>query len=241
MLGSHPLRTSLITVALLAAGSITWFATAQPAARSRAGGRAAGNPALALMDPSRHTAIAPPTYVVELDTTKGKILIDVTRAWAPQGADRFYNLVRAGFFTDIAVFRVIAGFMAQTGLNGNPAVNTAWRGARIQDDPVTQSNTRGMVTFATSGANSRTTQFFFNFGDNSRLDAMGFAPFGRVRSMAVVDALHSGYGEGAPGGAGPEQGRIQAEGNVYLRASFPQLDYIRSARIVPSARAVRPR
>ena len=188
-----------------------------------------------LLDPASLNEQAPPRYTVELVTTEGAIRIDVTRAWAPLGADRFYNLVKAGYFTDVAFFRVIEGFMAQTGLHGNPQVNTAWRGAgRIEDDPVTQSNTRGMVTYATSGPNSRTTQFFINFGDNSNLDGMGFAPFGRVQpaSMAIVDRLHAGYGEGAPRGRGPMQALIQSQGNEYLRAQFPELDYIESARIV---------
>src|SRR5690606_32822059 len=136
-------------------------------------------------------------------------------------------------YTDVAFFRVIEGFMAQVGLHGDPAMNTAWRASGIQDDPVVGTNTRGMVTFAqTAMPNSRSTQFFINFGDNSRLDGMRFAPFGRVRDMATVDRLHAGYGEGAPSGQGPEQGRIQSEGNTYLRRDFPNLDYIRWARVV---------
>ncbi|HBQ13927.1 MAG TPA: peptidylprolyl isomerase [Myxococcales bacterium] len=169
---------------------------------------------------------------MRLDTTKGPILIDVTRAWAPHGADRFYTLVREGYFEDIAFFRVIEGFMAQAGLHGDPAVNTRWRERNIPDDPVVQSNTRGMVSYAMAGPGTRTTQFFISFTDNSRLNSMGFAPFGRVRDMAVVDRLHAGYGEGAPRGRGPIQGRIQSEGNAYLRRDFPDLDYIRSASIV---------
>jgi peptidyl-prolyl cis-trans isomerase A (cyclophilin A) len=186
----------------------------------------------ALLNPNGATEQAPDEYVVKLETTKGDIVIDVHRDWAPKGADRFYNLVKIGFFNDVAVFRVIDGFMAQTGLSGHPRVNAAWRMARIEDDPPKEHNTRGMVTFATSGPNSRTTQFFINFGDNSRLDGMGFAPFGKVRDMATVDALYDGYGEGAPSGRGPAQMRIQTEGNRYLRAEFPQLDYIRTATIV---------
>ena len=186
----------------------------------------------ALTNPALATEQAPATYTVELDTTKGPVVIDVTRAWAPHGADRFYNLVRIGYFTDIAFFRVIQGFMAQGGIHGDPAINRHWQNASIPDDPVTQSNTRGMVTFATSGPNSRANQFFINFGDNSRLDPMGFAPFGRVRDMRAVDAFYDRYGEGAPRGRGPSQGLINAQGNRYLRAQFPQLDYIRSARIL---------
>jgi len=196
------------------------------------GEAAAGEQHPALLDPSRATERAPDEYTVELQTTAGPILIDVERAWAPKGADRFYNLVKIGYFEDVAFFRVIDGFMAQAGISGDPAVTRAWRSARIQDDPPTQSNTRGMVTFATSGPNSRTTQFFINFVDNSRLDRMGFAPFGKVRDMKNVDALHAGYGESAPRGRGPKQGDITSRGNAYLKAEFPELDYIESARIV---------
>jgi peptidyl-prolyl cis-trans isomerase A (cyclophilin A) len=167
-----------------------------------------------------------------METTAGVITLEVTRSWAPNGADRFYTLVRSGYFTDIAMFRVISGFMAQGGLHGDPAVNRVWRNRRIQDDPVTQQNTRGMVTFAMAGANTRTTQFFINLVDNRRLDSMGFAPFGRITDMSTVDALHSGYGEGAPRGRGPDQARIGSAGNTYLRADFPELDYIQSASIV---------
>lgn len=189
-----------------------------------------------LQDPSSATERAPAQYTVKLETTKGEILIDVTREWAPEGADRFYNLVKVGYYDDVAFFRVVEGFMAQVGIHGDPAVSRVWKAARIPDDPVRQSNTRGMVTFATSGPNSRTTQFFINFSDNSNLDGMGFSPFGRVSDMATVDALHNGYGEGAPRGRGPAQQRIQGEGNQYLRAEFPQLDYIRRATIVTAPR-----
>lgn len=175
---------------------------------------------------------APERYTVRLDTTEGPILIDVTREWAPHGADRFYTLVREGYLTDVAFFRVIDGFMAQAGIHGDPAMNTRWRNRNIPDDRPSQSNTRGMVSYAMAGPGTRTTQFFINFTDNSRLDAMGFAPFGQVRDMTVVDKLHSGYGEGAPRGRGPDQSRIQREGNTYLRAEFPDLDYIERASIV---------
>jgi peptidyl-prolyl cis-trans isomerase A (cyclophilin A) len=168
---------------------------------------------------------------VRLETTKGEVYVDIRRSWAPIGADRFYNLVKRGYFDDTAFFRVVAGFMAQIGIHGHPAVNAAWRNARIDDDPVQQSNSRGMLSFATSGKNSRTTQFFINLVDNARLDGMGFAPIGRVRNMNVVDLLNSEYGEGAPAGRGPVQGRIQSEGNAYLRREFPALDYIRRAVI----------
>lgn len=175
---------------------------------------------------------SPDTYAVKLETTKGEIIIDVTRDWAPKGADRFYTLVKSGFFDDVAFFRVISKFMAQVGISGDPDQNALWRERRILDDAVRQSNVRGMVTFATSGPNSRTTQFFINFADNSRLDTMGFAPFGKVRDMDIADALHAEYGEGAPRGNGPFQGRLQKEGNAYLKAEFPKLDYIRKATVL---------
>ncbi len=200
--------------------------SAAPSGERRAGG---GTP-----PPSAQGA--PSAYTVSLETTEGEIVIDVRREWAPAGADRFYELVKSGYFTDVAFFRVVDGFMAQTGIHGDPAVAAEWRDRRIPDDAVRESNTRGAVSFAMAGPGSRTTQFFINLVDNARLDPMGFAPFGRVRDMSVVDRLYSGYGEGAPGGRGPDQTRIQREGNAYLRASFPELDYIRSARIVDETR-----
>ena len=152
---------------------------------------------------------------------------------APQGADRFYNLVKSGFYDNTRFFRVISGFMVQFGIHGDPSVAAAWRNARIPPDPVKQSNKRGYITYAMAGTpDSRTTQLFINFGDNARLDASGFAPFGEVVSgMDVVEKIYSAYGEGAPSGTGPEQGRIQAEGNAYLTKDFPKMDYIKTARI----------
>ena len=186
-----------------------------------------------LANPAALTEKAPAVYKAQFDTSKGVFVVEVHRDWAPNGADRFYNLVKNGFFDDVRFFRVMAGFMVQFGIHGDPAVMAPWRVARIRDDAVKQSNTRGMMTFATSGPNSRTTQVFINFADNSNLDAMGFAPFGKVISgMNVVDALYSGYGEGAPSGRGPDQGRLQAEGNAYLAKSFPRMDYVKKATIV---------
>ncbi len=176
---------------------------------------------------------APDRFAVELDTTKGPIVIDVHRAWSPHGADRFYSLVQNGYYTDVAFFRVIDGFMAQVGISGDPALNAKWKNDRIEDDPVEQSNTRGMVSFASSGPDSRTTQFFISFVDNSQLDRMGFSPFGKVRDMATVDALYAGYGEGAPRGRGPSQALMQSQGNSYLQKDFPKLDYIKSAKVLP--------
>jgi len=185
-----------------------------------------------LGNPAALTEQAPATYKARFDTSKGVFVIDVRREWAPVGADRFYNLVKNGFYDENRFFRVISGFMVQFGINGNPQVSTPWRNAQIKDDPVKQSNKRGFITFATSGPNSRTTQVFINFGDNSRLDGMGFASFGQVSSgMNVVDQLYSDYGEGAPSGRGPNQGRMQGEGNAYLTKDFPNLDFVRKATI----------
>ena len=165
-----------------------------------------------------------PTPTRRSSTRRGSFVIQVTRSWAPLGADRFYNLVKSGYYDDVAFFRVISGFMVQFGIHGTPAVNDAWRAARIQDDPASQSNARGMVTFATSGPNTRTTQVFVNFRDNKALDAQGFTPFGKVvEGMEVVDSLHAGYGD-APsrGGKGPDNARFTKEGNAYLRERIPE-------------------
>jgi peptidyl-prolyl cis-trans isomerase A (cyclophilin A) len=175
---------------------------------------------------------APPVYKVNVETSKGPFVLEIHRDWAPVGADRFYNLVKNGFYDNDRFFRVISGFMVQFGINGDPKVSAVWRDANIKDDPVRQSNSRGMITFATAGPNTRTTQVFINFADNGALDRMGFAPFGRVVSgMDVVDALYNGYGEGAPRGNGPDQGRVQTQGNAYLAHDFAKLDYIKKATI----------
>jgi len=187
-----------------------------------------------LSNPAALKEQAPPVYKVEFDTSKGPFVIEVHRDWAPNGADRFYNLVKNGFYDNVRFFRVIEGFMAQFGVNGDPKVSAAWREARIKDDPVKVSNKRTFVTFATAGPNTRTTQVFVNYGDNSNLDSQGFSPIGQVVSgMKVVDSLYSGYGEGAPGGRGPNQARVQSEGNAYLASAFPNLDYVKKATIVP--------
>jgi peptidyl-prolyl cis-trans isomerase A (cyclophilin A) len=194
----------------------------------------AAKPAAGFADPSKLTEKAPDTFKAKFETTKGAFTVEVTRSLAPNGADRFYNLVKSGYFKDIEFFRVIPGFMAQFGVHGDPAVSAAWRPARIPDDAVKGSNARGAITFATAGPGTRTTQLFINLVDNSRLDGMGFSPFGKViEGMDVVDKLNGEYGEGAPRGAGPNQGRIQAEGNAYLKKEFPNLDSIKSAVLVP--------
>jgi cyclophilin family peptidyl-prolyl cis-trans isomerase len=194
-------------------------------------------PALAqssnLSNPAALTEPAPASYKVRFDTSKGAFVIQVNRAWAPHGADRFYNLVKNGFYDNVRFFRVISGFMVQFGINGDPQVSAHWRQANIPDDKVTQSNKRGMITFATAGPNTRTTQVFINFADNAGLDGQGFAPFGRVVSgMNVVDSLNAEYGEGAPRGRGPDQGRLQMEGNAYLAAHFKRMDFVKKATIV---------
>jgi peptidyl-prolyl cis-trans isomerase A (cyclophilin A) len=188
----------------------------------------------ALLDPSKATEQAPETYRVKMETTAGPFVIEVHRAWAPNGADRFYNLVKIGYFDNVAFFRVLKGFMAQAGFHGDPAVSRAWLNSKIQDDPVTQSNKPGMVTFAMSGQpNSRSAQFFINYGNNSYLDASGFAPFGKVvEGMESVKQLCGEYGEGAPKGKGPSQAELYRRGNPYLDAEFPELDYIIKATIV---------
>lgn len=187
----------------------------------------------AYADPSKLTATAPDNFKAVFNTTKGRFTVEVTRSLAPNGADRFYNLAKSGFFTDIAFFRVIPGFMCQFGIAGDPAVAAKWRDADIPDDPVKGSNTRGAITFATAGPNTRTTQLFINFGDNTGLDGQGFAPFGKVsEGMDVVDKINGEYGEGAPSGSGPDQGRIQNEGNAYLKKDFPKLDYIKSVTVI---------
>lgn len=179
-----------------------------------------------LLEPANLKETAPETFNVSFKTTAGDFIVQVTRAWAPLGADRFYNLVKHGFYEDAAFFRVIPGFVVQFGLSADPNVNSVWRKSNFKDDPVTQSNKPGFITFATAGPNTRTTQLFINTGNNAQLDRMGFAPFGQVTSgMDVVKKIHSGYGES------PDQGSITALGKPYLDKNFPKLDRITSATI----------
>jgi peptidyl-prolyl cis-trans isomerase A (cyclophilin A) len=187
-----------------------------------------------LSNPASLNEKAPATYKVKFDTSKGAFVVEVHRDWAPNGADRFYNLVKNGFYNDARFFRVISDFMVQFGINGNPKISAVWRDANIKDDPAKASNKRGYITFATAGPDTRTTQVFINFANNAGLDDQGFAPFGQVISgMDVVDSLYSGYGEGAPQGHGPNQGVVQSMGNAYLDKAFPKLDYIKTATIEP--------
>jgi peptidyl-prolyl cis-trans isomerase A (cyclophilin A) len=190
----------------------------------------------ALLQPATLRVKAPAEYEVKFVTTAGDFGVKVTRAWAPNGADRFYNLVRHHFYDGAAFFRVLPGFMAQFGLSPLPEVSKAWDQANIKDDPVVQSNHRGFITYAMAGPNTRTTQVFINYGNNERLDRDGFAAFGMVTDgMEVVDKLYSGYGEGAPDGKGPRQDLIGTRGRAYLEQSFSKLDTIKTATLVPAA------
>jgi len=205
----------------------------------------------ALLHPALLKDKAPDTYQVKVTTTKGDFTITVTRAWSPLGADRFYNLVKHHFYDNASFFRVLNNppFMAQFGVSAYPAVSAAWEKAEIKDDPVTQSNVRGYVSFATSGPNTRTTQVFINYGDNKRLDSMGFSPFGVVTDgLNVVDSFYGDYGEGAPDGGGPAQDQLTKQGKPYLDKGWPKLDAIKTAVIVgapvtpvkkPAARAAK--
>ncbi len=230
---------STLTLGVLAASGLLAQAPApkkSDPAKPAAGNPAAPKPAAAkgsLMDPPSLKATAPATYRVRMTTTAGDVVIEVTRAWAPIGADRFYNLVRAGFYNGAAFFRIVPNFVVQWGLSPNPAVNKAWATANIKDDPVKENNIKGYVTFAKTGEpNSRSTQVFISLRDNRFLDSQGFAPFGEVvTGMNVVDKINSQYGDQ------PDQGMIQQQGNAYLNRSFPKLDYIKSARIEEGAPA----
>jgi peptidyl-prolyl cis-trans isomerase A (cyclophilin A) len=204
--------TRLMTaLALAAAVAMPSFASAQAS----------------LKNPASLNEKAPATYKVRLDTSAGPVVIEVHRDWAPLGADRFYNLVKNGFYDGVRFFRVIPGFMAQGGMNGDPAIQQVWGRANFPDDPVKQSNKRGFVTFAkTSLPNSRSTQIFINYGDNANLDPQGFAPFGQVVSgMEAVDKFQN-YGKNVP-----DQGLLTKEGNAYLQRDYPKLDYIKKATI----------
>jgi peptidyl-prolyl cis-trans isomerase A (cyclophilin A) len=188
-----------------------------------------------LLKPALLKAKAPEQYKVKFVTTRGEFTIAVTRAWAPLGADRFYNLVRHHFYDNASIFRVVPNFVAQFGISTYPAVTAAWRGTDIKDDPVTQSNKRGYITFATGGPNTRTTQVFINLRDNSPLDGQGFAPFGVVDGdgMKVVEMFYDQYGDNA----GIDQAKIETQGKSYLDKNFPKLDVIKSAALLTAAPA----
>ena len=195
-----------------------------------------------MLNPAAYRAKAPEMYRAKFTTTKGDFVVEVTRAWAPLGADRFYNLVRGGYYDGAPIYRVIPNFMAQFGFSASPAVSKAWDKATIKDDAVKQSNKKGYITFATSGPNSRTTQVFINYKDNGGLDGQGFAPFGTViEGMDVVEKFYSGYGEGSDmGGHGPTQQKLMEQGAPYAKKSFPSLDSVTTAVIEPPAPATPP-
>lgn len=191
------------------------------------GGATAARESIPAPSSAEMRAQAPASYRIRFETSAGPFVVQVTRAWAPQGADRLYHLVRHGFYDGTRFFRVLPGFVAQFGISGDPTVTAAWRTAAISDDPVKQHNLRGTLTFATAGPDTRTTQLFINLADNTGLDAQGFAPVGRVvEGMDAVDRIYSGYGQT------PDQGRIQMQGNSYLAAAFPRLDSIARATIL---------
>ena len=163
---------------------------------------------------------------MKFDTSKGPFVVEVHRDWAPNGVDRFYELVQSGYYDESRFFRVVPNFVVQWGINRDPKVSQEWRQKMIPDDPVKESNRQGYITYAKSGPDTRTTQLFINLADNASLDGMGFAPFGKViEGMDVVQNLYSGYGQT------PQQNLIQLQGNDYLQSQFPQLDYIRTARV----------
>jgi len=223
-----------VVAALMAAG-----AAAQATHPATA---AARGPDPALLHPAELTARAPEVFRVKFTTTKGVFIVEVNRAWSPRGADRFYNLVKHHFYDDAGFFRVLSSprpFVVQFGISPYPKVNTAVETATIKDDPVVGHNTRGTLVFAMGGPNTRTTQLFINLGDNSRLDSMGFSPFGTVvEGMDVVDQLYGGYGEMAEqGGRGPSAAKYGEEGKAYIDKNFPKLDSIVSAVIEPAAGA----
>lgn len=236
------MRTSSLAFALVLLAAACNKPAPKPEVRSDPGQappealqRAAPAVSAVLLFPEKAADKAPEFYKARFKTTKGDFVIEVRRDWAPRGADRFYNLVKAGYFDDVAFFRAIDGFMVQLGIHGSPQVNAKWHAAVIQDDPAgVQSNRRGFVTFATAGPDTRTTQIFISYADNSKLDSMGFSPFGKVvQGMDTLDGLYKGYGEGQPRGMGPDQGRLQAEGNAYLKKDYPLLDYVQTARLEP--------
>ena len=192
-------------------------------------GVSAASPPAALLKPAALNAKAPASYTVRFTTTKGPFDVTVQRSLAPRGADRFYNLVRARFYDGVSLFRVVPGFVVQFGISGYPAVSSVWARAAIPDDPVKTSNSRGTITFANAGPDTRTTQVFVNLANNQFLDKQGFAPFGTVtKGMNVVGRLYSGYGDD-PTSA---QGAIESEGNAFLKQQFPKLDKVLTARVV---------
>jgi peptidyl-prolyl cis-trans isomerase A (cyclophilin A) len=217
-----PLAGALVLIALASGCG------GEPPAKT-AGGPDLSNP---LLYPARLDERAPDSFRVRFRTSKGDFVVEVHRAWAPNGADRFYNLVKNGFYDRDRLYRVVKGFMVQFGLNGDPLVNAQWKDKYLVDDPVRQSNKRGRVSFAKGGPNSRTTEVFVNEKDNPSLDQEGFSPFGEVVSgMKVVTSFYDAYGDGPPRGTGPWQAQVQARGNAWLDEHYPKLDSIQKAVI----------
>ena len=208
--------------------------TKTEAAESKTSG-ASHNYTKELLSAAKLKEKAPETYKVKFDTTRGEFIVTVTRAAAPLGADRFYNLVKHHYYDNAAFFRVVPQFVVQFGISSTPAVSAAWKHTEIKDDPVKETNKRGALVFATAGPNTRTTQVFINLKDNTRLDSMGFAPFGVVdgNGMNVVEMMYEGYGDTA----GPDQDKIEKQGEPYLKKGWPKLDYIKSATLVGSSAA----
>ena len=242
-------RSLALILSCAALGAVTAVASARPQAASQSSSSASTTHKSTVhhttsthsgIDPALlHTATlrakAPDEFQVKFETTKGDFVIEATRVWAPNGVDRFYNMVKHGYFTGVSFYRVVPKFIVQFGLSPDPKINAAFDAASIKDDPVKQHNVAGSVTYAMGGPNTRSNQLFINFGDNSsQLDGMGFAPIGKVISgMDVVNNLYSGYGEIADlGGTGPNQTRVNQGGKAYLEKNFPNLDSIKAATII---------
>ena len=233
--GFRPPQTAILSLPRLSGLALLLFLSAGTAAcgdtaREEESGIPPANP---LLQPRSFNETAPEEYGVRLETTKGDITIRVHREWAPLAADRFYNLVKAGFYDGMVFHRVLENFVAEWGIHGDPWVNAAWRQAEMMDEPVRQSNTRGRVSFSRNRPNSRTVQVFINLKDNSSLDDDGFSPFGEVvEGMEVVESLYSEYGDGPPRGEGVYQAMAIAKGDEYLEAEFPLLDRIERAMLL---------
>jgi peptidyl-prolyl cis-trans isomerase A (cyclophilin A) len=222
----------MITVSILLCSSLLLAQPPQPGGKEPPRGP---GPKPSLLNPATLRAKAPDDFKAQFTTTKGDFVVEVHRDWAPNGADRFYNLVKNGFYDGVVFYRVVPNFMVQFGINGNMKIDGAWTHANIRDDAVKQGNKRGRITYAMAGPNTRTTELFINFKDNSFLDSQGFPAFGEViEGMDVVDKIYSGYGDMPEmRGNGPSPGKIHSEGNAYLTKNFPQLDSIKTAKILP--------
>lgn len=221
----RPSRSALLALAVFVVGCGGDEPAAEPDAPPRT--------LEALATPARHDATAPDTFRARFQTTAGDFVVEVRRGWAPRGADRFYNLVRGGYYDSVYVHRVVPDQVAQFGIHRDPRITYVWSQEPLQDDSRRRANTRGRMSFAKSGPHSRTTQVFVNLTDNPGLDDQDFAPFGEVvDGMDAIDELHDGYGDGPPRGEGPYPARARAEGNAYFEENFPELDLIVEARVV---------